>query len=290
MVYGVIILSICIGALILYLILLKKAIRDINRDLVEKNADDTNTMLSVSFYDHSVCALANTLNEQLISLNEKRLRYENGDAELKKAVSNVVHDLRTPITAISGYLDLLDSESMSEDAARYLAVIRERIEALRSITEELFCYSVTASSPKPLVLEDVDICAAMEQSVAGYYSLLCEKNITPKIDLAKTPVVRLLDKQVLTRIFENIIHNAVKYSDGDLLISVEGNGTINFSNTAKALDEVSVGKLFDRFFTVESGRTSTGLGLSIAKLLTERMGGTIHATYHDTILSIIICF
>jgi len=116
------------------------------------------------------------------------------------------------------------------------------------------------------------------------------KNITPKISLSDSPVVRSLDKSALARIFENIVSNAVKYSDGDFEATMTETGEIRFSNTALKLSSVEVGKLFDRFYTIDSARKSTGLGLSIAKLLTERMGGSISAYYKENILSITLHF
>ena len=103
-------------------------------------------------------------------------------------------------------------------------------------------------------------------------------------------MVRRLDAPALSRVFSNLLQNAVKYSEGDLEIILCGTGEITFSNTASGLDEIQVGRLFDRFFTVESARKSTGLGLAIARSLVERMGGSIWAEYKDNKLSICILF
>lgn len=94
----------------------------------------------------------------------------------------------------------------------------------------------------------------------------------------------------MSRIFSNLFNNAVKYSDGDLKISLSELGEIVFENTARTLDEVETGRLFDRFYTVEAARKSTGLGLSISKILVERMGGEISAVYSDGRLKIRILF
>ena len=117
-----------------------------------------------------------------------------------------------------------------------------------------------------------------------------QRNMTPVIVMPEHPVSRFLDPAGVSRIFGNIISNALKYSDGDLQVTLEESGKIIFSNEARGLTPVRVGRLFDRFYTVETGRSSTGLGLSIAKLLTERMGGTISAEYVDSRLFIIVCF
>ncbi len=105
-----------------------------------------------------------------------------------------------------------------------------------------------------------------------------------------TAVIRTLSRTALLRIFENVLSNAVKYSDGDLKIVLKDSGEIIFSNNAGAMNAVVVGKLFDRFFTLQDGAKSTGLGLSIAKILTEQCGGKIYADYDKNILSIHIVF
>ena len=103
-------------------------------------------------------------------------------------------------------------------------------------------------------------------------------------------MIRPLDRGSLSRVLSNLISNALKYSGGDLQVSLEETGALSFSNTAPGLDAVSAGRLFDRFYTVEAGRHATGLGLSIAKLLTERMGGTIRARFRDGRLTIALTF
>ena len=117
-----------------------------------------------------------------------------------------------------------------------------------------------------------------------------EKGIQPEIELPEEPVYRELDVGAVNRIFGNIISNALKYSDGDFSVVMDNNGNIAFSNTAHKLNTVTVGRLFDRFYTVEASRNSTGLGLSIAKLLIERMGGSIEAIYNNNRLQIKITF
>ena len=102
--------------------------------------------------------------------------------------------------------------------------------------------------------------------------------------------MRRLNQAALSRVFGNILNNAVKYSDGDLDVSLSDDGKITFSNTAVSLDEVQVGKLFDRFYTVEAARRSTGLGLAIAKTLVEQMNGKIEANYKNKKISIVVLF
>ena len=126
--------------------------------------------------------------------------------------------------------------------------------------------------------------------IAAFYVALNERKIIPSIKMPESKVICYLDGSALARVFSNLLNNAIKYSDGDLDIILSETGEIIFSNTASGLNEVQVGKLFDRFYTVEAARKSTGLGLAIAKTLVEQMNGTISAKYENNRLSICILF
>ena len=193
-------------------------------------------------------------------------------------------------TAICGYLDLLEQEPQSDQAKRYLAVVRERTDAMRSLTEELFRYSVITATMDELCMERVSLNDILEQSLAGFYGALSARGITPDVQIPKEKVVRLLDAAALRRIFDNILSNAVKYSSGDLAVNLLPDGAVTFSNSAPSLSRVQAERLFDRFYTVETARSSTGLGLSIAKQLTEKMGGHVSASYSDGRLYIRVYF
>ncbi len=267
--------------LLLRLYLLQKSLDDITGQLGERLLSDTNSPIFLPTRDPHARRLAGELNVQLRELRRLRQRYENGDRELKEAVTNVSHDLRTPLTAICGYLELLDKGDKTPDQARYLALISGRAEAMRQLTGELLRYSVAASLEDGPALERVDLNGAVEEAVASLYGALAAGGITPTVSLPEGRVARNLNRAALSRILGNLLTNALKYSGGDLDVTLDGDGTITLSNAAPGLDEVQVGRLFDRFYTVETGRHSTGLGLSIARALTERMGGTIAARYED---------
>ena len=276
-------------ALCVKVFLLHSAMDDIARQLGEHLATDTNVLLSLSSRDRHARKLAADLNRHLRLLRDQRRRFHSGDRELKEAVTNISHDLRTPLTAICGYLELLEREDKSPAAERYLSLIAGRAEAMKLLTEELFRYSVILSTEE-IAREPVDIVAALEESVAAFYGPLTQRGIEPVITLPEDPVIRSLDRNLLSRVFGNILNNALKYSAGDLEIALTPEGTAAFTNAAPELDEVQVGRLFDRFFTVEAARNATGLGLAIARTLVERMGGSIGADYADGRLTIRVTF
>ena len=283
---AVAVLALAVLALVVYLLSLRRAIREVADELDEKLQTDTNTLIAISTGDRAVRALAARINTQLRALRRERLRLQNGDAQLKAAVTNVSHDLRTPLTAICGYLDLLEQEPHSENSRRYLAVIRERTETMRALTDELLQYSVVTSATDALNREPVSVNDILEQSLAGFYGVFSGRGIAPVIQMPEQPVIRTLDAAALRRVFGNILSNAVKYSDGDLTVSLTPEGTVTFTNHARGLGRVQAERLFDRFFTVESASGSTGLGLSIARQLTEKMGGQITADYQGESLCV----
>lgn len=265
-------------------------IRAVCADLERYFSQETNTLLSVSGGGRHVKKLAATLNRELRQLRKERRRYINGDQELKHAVTNISHDLRTPLTAICGYLDLLEREPVSDNAARYLALITNRALALKQLTEEMFRYSVTLSAGEAPELADVDLGSVLEESLASFYAALTARGISPVVDVCEARITRKLNATALSRVFGNLLNNALKYSDGDLCVSLRQDGTVVFANKAARLDAMQVGRLFDRFFSVETASDATGLGLFIAKSLVEQMHGSIAARYADETLYVTVSF
>lgn len=284
------ILILIIFLLILKVYLLRKSIREIEKEFSYRIKTDTNTLIDVSSHDRQIKKLAESINTQLRELRKERHHFQQGDFELKEAVTNISHDLRTPLTAICGYLDLLESEEKSEEVKRYLNIIKNRTEILKQLTEELFRYSVFVSVFNNTSYESVVLNSVLEESILGFYADLKSHMITPEISIPDKKIKRNLNKNALSRIFGNIISNAIKYSDGDLSVTLYQSGEIVFSNSALKLDEIQVGKLFDRFYTVDTAKKSTGLGLSIAKALTEQMNGSITACFNNGTISIRLIF
>ena len=291
MLYAVIAcLLIIIIFLAVKLYLLKKTAREITSSFEKVLNEDTNTGIRISGRDKDMRELTDSINKQLIELRKQYLQYNLGNSELKNAITNMSHDIRTPLTAIYGYLDMIENTDDPEKKSKYISIIRERTEIMKQLTEELFQYSMVVSDDKELELEDVFVNQVLEESISSFYPALTEKNIVPDINICSEKIYRRLNKQALSRIFANLLNNAVKYSDGDLKIKLLPTGEIVFENTAKALSSVKTEQLFDRFFTVKTSSNSTGLGLSIAKNLVERMNGSIAANYKDNMLNINIWF
>ena len=266
--------------------LVKKSAKEITAAMPDIIKKDTNSLIGISSRDKNMRELAECLNKQLKEVREQQLRYELGNNELKSAITNISHDLRTPLTAICGYLDMFSKTDDTEKQQRYLDIMKERADIMKQLTEELFRYSVIVTNETEMDRENVYVNQLLAESISSFYPALKKRGIEPKIELTEQRVERFVNKAALSRVFSNLLNNAVKYSDGDLDISLSHTGDITFSNTAKELSAVEVEQLFDRFYTVEAAHHSTGLGLSIARTLAERMGGTITAEYSGERLTI----
>ena len=258
---------------------MKKSLKEIEKDLEYILKTDTNNLISTTSNDKDVKNLAITLNKELRSLRKQRLQYENGNQELKKNITNVSHDLRTPLTAISGYVEMLKENDDTEKQGEYINIIENKTNDLVNLTEQLFKLSKTMDINENIDRKLQCLNEILEEALASYYYIFKEKNILPEIQIAKQKIYRKVDKNCVIRVFENILSNMIKYGNGEFRVCLNENGEIIFSNKAESLDVTTVGKIFDRYYTVENAKNSGGIGLSIAKQLVELNGGSIDAKY-----------
>lgn len=289
--YLLIVCLIIILFLSMKIIAMRLSLKELKEGYEERARIHTNTLLTVSSRDRRVRELAVSMNKTLEKLRDSYNRYENGDQEIKKAITNISHDLRTPLTAISGYLELAQRQEKSPGMEKYLSVIENRTEHMKKLTEELFEYSLMSGGEITEDKQEVNVNRMLEDCIMNYYPVLKARGINPEIYITDEKIVRNLYPTYVERILNNLVSNALKYSDGDLEIMLSDEGILRVTNSSDKLSNVDVNKLFDRFFTVETGsRNSTGLGLSIVKLFTERMDLSLNATYENGKIAIEVGF
>lgn len=282
------ILCILLLLAIIKIYIIKKSIKEIRISLKEILQSDTNTIIAITSKDKQIKQLANEVNKELKDLRKEKLQYENGNQELKRIITNISHDMRTPLTAISGYIELLKENKERQE--KYLEIIERKTKELTALTEQLFDFSKTMDIGVKIQKEECCINEILEETLANMYHFFKEKQIEPKIEICTQKIYKNLDKYSIIRVFENILSNVCKYSSGDFKVTLNEKGIITFSNKAISLDATTVQKIFDRYFTVENAKKSTGLGLSISKQLVELNGGKIFGTYVNNYLRIQIEF
>lgn len=277
--------------LIIRIIFIRYSIKQLRIEYDERATLRSNTLIRVSSIDPLIMALASSMNKTLKLLREAYNRYEHGDMEIKAAITNISHDIRTPLTAISGYLELAKKQDKSPELSKYLEIIEGRTEHMKKLTEELFEYSVITGGEITEEKKAVNVGQVLEDCIMDYYAALSARGITPEVNITEEKIVRNLYPTYVERIINNLMSNALKYSDGDLYISLSDEGELRFANSAAKLSSVDVNKLFDRFFSVENAkRGSTGLGLSIVKVFADRMNCPIDADYENGKLAISVSF
>lgn len=299
----------CVLTLICIILYIKiytanKSLEKIAKDLTKILSEDTNNLITISTENKKVKKIANNLNVELKKLRKAKIQYENGSESLKRTITNISHDMRTPLTAISGYVELLENKYIRKNVQKievdnkhnitnvnsvkgekeikqYIKIIKRKTNELIELTEQLFNFSTIIDTYNNLEKEECCINEVLEECLAEYYEVFQKEKVLPIIKLCKEKVYRKLNKKSLIRVFDNILSNTIKYGDGEFIVLLEKNGKITFSNRANDLDITSVQKIFDRYFTVENAKKSTGIGLSIAKQLVELNDGDIEAKYID---------
>ena len=277
--------------LIAKIVAMRLSVKEIASDFAHRADLQSNTLIGVSSRDKQIRTLAKEINETLVKLRDAFNRYRLGDAEVKTAITNITHDLRTPLTAISGYIELIEKSDDKEEKDRYFSIIKERVGHMKKLTGELFEYSIITAGEATEETQEVNVNKVLENSLMNFYPALKERGIEPEVNITEEAVVRTLYPSYTERIIGNLISNALKYSDGDLEVTLDEKGLFKIANSSKELSNVDVYRLFDRFYTVESARNySTGLGLSIVRVLSQRMDLSLNAKYEEGRLVIEIGF
>lgn len=264
----------------------KKSIKEIVNSLDKILKSDTNSLLTISSGDKDIKKLASELNKELKILRKEKIQYENGNQELKRTITNISHDIRTPLTAIMGYIDLIKDDKENDKKQEYIEIIERKANELKILTDDLFDFSRILDIGSKMKKEECCINDILEESLVSFYNIFKENKIVPKVEICKEKIYKKIDKNMITRVFENIFSNVCKYSNGDLKVILDNKGKITFINKALSLDETTVKKIFDRYYTVENARKATGIGLSIAKQLIELNDGKINAEYRKSNLII----
>lgn len=291
-----IMLAIALAAAVVKIVLLRRGFDELTDNIEDQVKGDTQIPVTLSTADPHARRAAETINRELINLQKERNEYLDGNRKVAEAVTGISHDIRTPLTAINSYLDLMADEKDEELKAQYLERIKSRTLSLSELADELFKYSTSADPARYPVQNEtssdgnVDICRILEECILSFYAAFKKTGIEPQIELPDGPVNVFCDSRSANRIFENIISNALKYADGSLDIRLDDSGCAVFSNPAPELTPVSSAKLFDRYYTVREGTSSTGLGFAIAKELITRNGGTIESELKDGILFVKVHF
>lgn len=284
MIIAVVLLSISVLILFLYIIFILKQLKSINKQLDKRLIENTRQPLNIELFNKTITNLSKNINRCLKLEEKRRLESINDQKQFKELISNISHDLRTPLTSIKGYQQLLEKTPLDKHQVQLLKTAQKSTDELGLLIENFFEYSYLVTAKTEPNLEKININNLIVECVLSYIAIFEEKNLN--VNIKETPPVFVLgDKNMLIRIIENLLNNCAKHSLGDIDIKIEflQNAKITFTNPINQDTNINVDKLFHRFYTSDSTRNkSTGLGLSIVKFLVKQMDGNVGAYLNKT--------
>lgn len=284
MIIAVVLLSISVLILFLYIIFILKQLKSINKQLDKRLIENTRQPLNIELFNKTITNLSKNINRCLKLEEKRRLESINDQKQFKELISNISHDLRTPLTSIKGYQQLLEKTPLDKHQVQLLKTAQKSTDELGLLIENFFEYSYLVTAKTEPNLEKININNLIVECVLSYIAIFEEKNLNVNIKEAP-PVFVLGDKNMLIRIIENLLNNCAKHSLGDIDIKIEflQNAKITFTNPINQDTNINVDKLFHRFYTSDSTRNkSTGLGLSIVEFLVKQMDGNVGAYLNKT--------
>ena len=288
----IIILIIVIIILLTYLFLYHNEVKHISKEIDNIKDLDSNTLIHSKYNLKNINNLIYKINNLLTESKNIKIDYGNKNKSLMKMMTNISHDLRTPLTSALGYIDIILKTDLSEEEKKKdLITIEKRLRRLEELISSFFEFSKIISTNKQPVLEKINLTSVLEESVIVFYDDYKKNNRKILLDCNQRKIIINSNKMLLTRIFENLIGNAYKHSNSDLNIKVEIENKVKIIFSNELLDnDVDIDRIFDEFYTVDISRTKegTGLGLAIAKEFTKQLNGNIYAEKHNNQLKIII--
>ena len=283
-------------------ILYRRQVKNICRQLKFLSENETNYRIRTDVKEKEILSLAELLNDINDKNSKREIYLQNKDKRLRETLTSVSHDIRTPLTSLKGYFSLLMSEEDMESKLKYADVMGERMDNLGALLDELFTYTKLQNEDYKLELEEQDFTKLVLDTIFSFYESFKEKHIEPSLDIDDKSYRVICNDVAVKRVISNIIRNAVIHGSGDIQIEykqvkVNGSkdeGAIRFScsNKVQHPENIDIDQIFDRFYKADKARSnsSTGLGLAIAKEMTERMSGNIEADLCDNIFSVSITF
>lgn len=296
-------LLVLIAILGVRLYILKKEIRHIGEELNNTRENGYNKQIQVSLVDKDLENMTTSINQNLDYQKHLKLKQEQSEMQLKQSISDIAHDLRTPLTVIKGYLQLLDKDNQKENliertddkSQQYIDICIEKSEMLKNMVDDFFELSVLESDQREIQLKEVNATNLLMQFVLDHEAIIREKGLTPKIVLPERTIVLMGDDVLINRMLSNLLNNIFKYGKDSFELGLEemqDKVVIYFANVIDNNALLEPKKLFERTYRGDRARNESGagLGLYIVKLLAEKQRGEVNAEVQESTLFIKLTF
>ena len=275
------------------LLLYRRQVRGLAQQLKDLEPG-SNQRLTCSVRDRNILSLCRLVNTYIDSQQKLVLQAREAEEELKYTIASVSHDIRTPLTGASGYMQMAEKTEDPDKRKEYCRIVRGRLKDLEQLLDQLFLYTKLTSQEISLQMEPVSLFPLVCEVLTGFYGKFQEQNREPSLDFQEEAIQIQGDSSQLKRVLGNLVSNSLSYGLGPLFIFQKGN-TLTFSNKVKDPGSIDPDQMFVRFYRGDPSRNASksshaGLGLSIARELTQAMGGKIEARLHEDILEIVLTF
>ena len=291
MFYIIVVLVCIILFLIWFIMKYQRQRKDICRQLWFLKDHDSNMMISSEIRFGGVGYLADTLNEIVELRKWERKKYLDKEKSISDIYTNLSHDIRTPLTSLDGYFQLLKESEITEEQQHYILVIQERISSLKDMLEELFTFTKLQNDDYVLELSTCSLNRILKDTLFSYYDIWKENDIEQKFEITEEPLMIEGNPQALGRTIRNIIKNGFEHGEKQFEVHLERKeqrAVLSLKNMVSEPDKIDISRIFERFYKADEARSdsSTGLGLSIAKEFVLRMKGEIRAELDENWFSV----
>lgn len=280
---------------VIILISYRRQVKNICRQLAFISKHNSNMIVTQNISSTDITELIEQINSLLECQKKQKIDYQIKDSNLKEIITNLSHDIRTPLTSLDGYFQLLVESDSKADRERYTVIIRSRIKSLKEMLDELFTYTKLQNDSYKLDVIPLNINKLFCNTIFSFYDDFKGSNIEPNIQITDEQLSVMCNEAAIKRVLQNIIKNGLEHSENHIEISlqkVDGKAIIKFRNRYSNSERIDIDLIFDRFYKADKARsrTSTGLGLAIAKGLVIKMGGEISANLVDNMFQIVVEF
>ena len=283
-------LSVCLAAAVLYILSLRRQIRHINRQLEARKREQSSQVLHIDLTDGALNALSANINDALESEKRLRIRVQEDERQFRELIANVSHDMRTPLTAVKGYLQMLGDTTYTADERDSYDMAVKYVNVMQARVEQFFEYAYYVSRDDKPTLSLLNLTNEVVEIILELVPLY-EKAGKRVLFEREAPCMVMAERTMLHRILQNLLSNSLRHASGDVTVTIRDEGILTVSNQVANPCEIDIDRIFERFYTSDKARTvSSGLGLSIAKLLADKMNVLISARLHSDSLELSLQF
>ena len=301
---------VCIGLLI-HMVRMKRELRNIKSELELTMDKSYNRQVSVDLFDRDLSGMTVQLNKNLDYQKQLKLETEKAERSIRQSVSDIAHDLRTPLTVMKGNLQMLRMEDLSARGTQYVDLCVQKADEMREMADDFFQLSVLESDLEAVELKRVDITGLLLQFLADQEAVIRTNGVEPEVIFSEKSIFVLADEKLLGRMFGNLLNNVLRHAKGKafkIILEEIGNVpaantggvetagskecVVTFANEVDAPETLEVQSLFERTYRADKARRGggAGLGLYIVKLLAQKQKARVKAQIKENTLSLSIIF